>query len=176
MPNGIRTEEYPFEVEKDAYILFLGRLSADKGVHLAIQAARAAGQELVIAGSWTVPSERAHARTDAPMLGNGVRWVGAVGGAEKMRLLSRARCLLFPCQWNEPFGLTVAEALACGTPVVGLRAGAIPELVEDGRTGVICDEAAGLPEAIGAAEHIDPFECRAAATTRFRRGTHGERL
>jgi glycosyltransferase involved in cell wall biosynthesis len=166
--NGIRVQDYPLRTRKDDYVLFLGRMSADKGVDLAIKAARAARRPLVLAGSWTVPSERAYFEEQvAPMLGRDTRWVGAVGGTEKIDLLANARCLLFPCRWNEPFGLTVAEALACGTPVVALRAGAIPELVEHERTGILCDTPAALPGAIDAVGRLDPYACRAVATTRF---------
>lgn len=166
--NGIALERYPVGTRKDGFTLYLGRISPHKGVEAAIAAARAAGKPLVIAGSWTVPEEREY--FDArirPLLGGDVEWVGAVGFGEKVDLLGRADCLLFPAQWHEPFGLVIIEALACGTPVVALRRGAVPELIADGVTGVLCDSPSSLPAAIAAAGALRPGDCRAHAEARF---------
>jgi glycosyltransferase involved in cell wall biosynthesis len=166
--DGIRVDEYPFRADKEEFVLYLGRFSAQKGVHLAVDAARTARRRLVVAGKWTVPSERAYFEEQVrPSLGPETKWVGEVGPAEKKDLLSRASCLLFPAQWDEPFGLVMVEAMACGTPVVALRAGSVPELVVDGETGVVCDRASGLPEAIVAAGRLDPARCRAHVSRHF---------
>jgi glycosyltransferase involved in cell wall biosynthesis len=93
--------------------------------------------------------------------------VGEVGHNPKMSLLSRAACLLFPARWEEPFGLVLVEALACGTPVVALRAGSVREIVVDGTTGIICDDPSELPDAIAAAERLGPADCRADDRRRF---------
>jgi glycosyltransferase involved in cell wall biosynthesis len=165
--NGIRVEEYPFVAAKEDFVLFLGRTSDEKGVHVAIDAARAAGRRLVIAGSWTIPSEQEYfERHVRPQLGSEVEWVGEVHADEKKDLLGRAACVVFPALWEEPFGLVIVEALACGTPVAGLRAGAVPELLDD-RTGAIADDAAGLADAIRRAVDLDAGACRARAESRF---------
>jgi glycosyltransferase involved in cell wall biosynthesis len=159
--NGIELERYRFRPEKDDYVLYLGRISRSKGVHSAIDAARAAGVRLVIAGKGTVPSERAYFdREIAPQVHDGVEWVGEVGGDQRNDLLAGARCLLFPVQWEEPFGLVMLEAMACGTPVVALRAGSVPELIDDGVSGFVCERAADLPTAIRKASDLRPQDCR----------------
>lgn len=166
--NGIPLDEYPFVADKDEFVLYLGRMSAQKGVHLAIAAAREAARRLVVAGAWTTPSERAYFEQDVrPHLGEAVEWVGEVSGALRTELLSRAACVLFPVCWEEPFGLVLAEAAACGTPVVALRAGAVPEIVADGETGVVCESPSQLPAAIEAATALEPGRCRARAAARF---------
>jgi glycosyltransferase involved in cell wall biosynthesis len=166
--HGVDVERYRFRADKDGFVLYLGRISQHKGAHLAVEAARAAGRPLVIAGSWTIPAEReyfaAHIR---PRLGDGVDWVGEVDFERKIDLLGRAACLLFPAQWDEPFGLVQVEAMACGTPVVALGVGAVPELVADGQTGVICDSPAQLPSAIARATALDPRSCRDHVAARF---------
>jgi glycosyltransferase involved in cell wall biosynthesis len=174
--NGLHLGDHPYRGDKADFVLYLGRVSADKGVHLAIDAARAAGRRLVLAGSWTIPKERVYfEREIRPRLGAGVDMRGMVGGAEKKRLLSEARCLLFPSVWGEPFGLAMIEALACGTPVVGLRAGAVPEVIRHGVTGFVCDDAGDLAAAVEAADGIDPSACRTDALRRFgaEKMTHG---
>ena len=166
--NGIDVERYRFRPDKDGFVLYLGRISEHKGVHLAVVAARTAGRRLVIAGSWTTPTERDYFDTQIrPQLGGGVDWVGEVGFERKLDLLGRAACLLFPAQWEEPFGLVLVEAMACGTPVVALRAGAVPELVADGVTGIICDGPTQLPSAIARAMALDARRCRAHIATKF---------
>jgi glycosyltransferase involved in cell wall biosynthesis len=165
--NGIRVEEYPFVEAKEDFVLFLGRTSDEKGVHVALDAARDAGRRLVIAGSWTIPSEQEYfERHVRPRLGSEAEWVGEVDANEKKDLLGRAACVVFPALWEEPFGLVIVEALACGTPVAGLRAGAVPELLDE-RTGAVADDAAGLADAIRRAVDLDPSACRARAKSRF---------
>ena len=165
--NGIAVEEYPFVETKEDFVLFLGRTSDEKGVHVAIDAARATGRRLVIAGSWTIPAEQEYFDLKVrPHLGRGVEWVGEVEADAKKDLLGRAACVVFPALWEEPFGLVIVEALACGTPVAGLRAGAVPDLVDD-RTGAVADDPARLADAIRAAVELDPTDCRARAESRF---------
>jgi glycosyltransferase involved in cell wall biosynthesis len=168
VPNGIRVEDYPLRGEKDDFVLYLGRISRNKGVHRAVEAAAAAGQRLVIAGRGTIPSENCYFETEiAPLLGPDVEWVGEVAGKAKTDLLSRATCWIFPVQWNEPFGMVLLEAMACGTPVVALAEGATPEVVEDGRTGILCPDPEGLPDGIQRARELNPLECRALVARRF---------
>jgi glycosyltransferase involved in cell wall biosynthesis len=166
--NGIPVVEYPYREQKEDYVLFLGRMCAEKGVHLAIDAARKAGVTIVVAAKCTEPAEQEYFAAEvAPRLGPGVEWIGPVGGNEKKDLLARARCLVNPIQWREPFGLVMVEALACGTPVVATRFGSVPEVVDDGVTGWIVDHPAALPEAIHRCQALLALECRERAEARF---------
>jgi glycosyltransferase involved in cell wall biosynthesis len=100
-------------------------------------------------------------------LSDDIRYVGEVSHDEKVRLLQRARATVFPIQWPEPFGLVMVESMACGTPVVATRFGAVPEVIEQGRSGVIVDEFEGLAAGVEQALSLDPAECRASAVERF---------
>jgi glycosyltransferase involved in cell wall biosynthesis len=162
--NGVPVDEYPLRETKDQFALFLGRMSPEKGAHLAVEAARAAGLRLVVAGRCSLPHERAYFdRWVRPRLSREVAWLGEVDTARKKDLLSRASCLLFPARWPEPSGLVMVEALACGTPVVALRAGAVGEVVEHGRSGLIADRPEDLATLLGAVAEIDPAACRERA-------------
>jgi glycosyltransferase involved in cell wall biosynthesis len=162
--SGLPVEDYPYRQTKDRFALFLGRMSPVKGAHLAIEAARASGFRLVMAGRCNQADERAYFdRWVRPRLGRDVAWLGEVDTARKKDLLSRASCLLFPIRWAEPFGLVMVEALACGTPVVALGVGAVPEVIEHGRSGLIGqrpEDLAGLLSQVG---DIDPAACRKRA-------------
>ena len=159
--NAIRADTFPFREGKDEFALFLGRFHPDKAPHLAIDAARAAGLPIVLAGKCSEPIERAYfAREVQRRLGPDTTMFGIADAAAKRDLLSRAACLLFPICWDEPFGLVMIEAMACGTPVVALRRGAVPEIVQAGQTGVIVDDPDELTAAIGAARRLDPWVCR----------------
>jgi glycosyltransferase involved in cell wall biosynthesis len=166
--NAIRAQTFPFRAEKEDYALFLGRFHPEKSPHLAIDAARAAGLPIILAGKCSEPIERAYyTREIEPRIGNDVTIFGIADATAKRRLLSRAACMLFPISWEEPFGLVIIEAMVCGTPVVALRRGAVPELVLDGHTGIIVDEPGELPEAIARARHIDPAACRKHVEANF---------
>jgi glycosyltransferase involved in cell wall biosynthesis len=166
--NAIQADAYPFESSKDDFCLFLGRMSAEKAPHLAIEAARAAGRRIVVAGKCTEKIERDFFEARVrPLLGPDAEWVGEADTQLKAELLGRARCLVFPVQWNEPFGLVMVEAMACGTPVVALRAGAVPEVVEHGVTGFVCDRVDELPAAIGRVDELEPKACRQRVLDHF---------
>jgi len=160
--NAIDVTTFPYCADKGEMVLFLGRLHPDKGVHLAIDAARAAGLPIVVAGKCSEPVELEYFRTFIePRLGPDVTIFGTADAATKRELLARAAALVFPIQWDEPFGMVMIEAMACGTPVVALRRGAVPEVVVDGVTGIVCDDLSGLPAAITAARNLSAAECRA---------------
>lgn len=166
--NAVDVATYPYRETKDKSLLFLGRLHPDKGVHLAIDAARAAGLPIVVAGKCSEQKEREYLRTHIePRLGPDVTMFGCADAVTKRELLAQASALLFPIVWDEPFGMVMLEAMACGTPVVALRRGSVPEVVIDGVTGVICNDSAELPEAIHAARKLDPAVCREHVRDRF---------
>lgn len=133
------------------YLLFLGRYDRVKGVREAIEVAARAKLPLVMAGK---PHEGSYFKEEVlPLLRrNNVLDVGPVGGAAKARLIARARALLFPIQWEEPFGLVMIESMLCGVPVLATARGSVPEIVEDGVTGVVCDDPS---EMVGAARVAD---------------------
>ncbi|HEX6675776.1 MAG TPA: glycosyltransferase family 4 protein [Actinomycetes bacterium] len=166
--NATQADAYPFESSKDDFCLFLGRMSGEKAPHLAIEAARAAGRRIVVAGKCTEKIEQDFFEARVrPLLGPDVEWVGEADAQLKAELLGRARCLVFPVQWNEPFGLVMVEAMACGTPVVALRAGAVPEVVEHGVTGFVCDRVEELPAAIERVDDLEPKACRQRVLDHF---------
>jgi glycosyltransferase involved in cell wall biosynthesis len=177
--NAVKAADFRFQPEKDDYVLFIGRMSPDKGPHLAIEAARGAGRRIVLAGKLSEPPERAYFEAEVrPRLGRDAEFIGEADRAAKQELYGAAHCLVFPICWDEPFGLVMIEAMACGTPVVALRRGSVPEVVLDGVTGFVRDDPADLPAAIGEAGRLDPAACRrrveenfdiAAMATRYER-------
>lgn len=148
------------------YLLFLGRIHPDKGTHVAIDVARRAGVPLVVAG--VVHDADYHAREVLPRVdGTTVSYVGPVGPVERDRLLGGALGLLHLIDFDEPFGLSVVESLAAGTPVVAYRRGSMPELVVDGVTGFLVDGVDGAVAAVGLLRALDRRKCRADAAARF---------
>jgi glycosyltransferase involved in cell wall biosynthesis len=166
--NAISVESFPFNDRKEDFALFLGRFHPEKAPHLAIEAARAAGLSIVLAGKCAEPIEREYfAREVEPRLGADVVVFGPADAVEKRDLLARARCLVFPVLWDEPFGLVMIEAMACGTPVVALRRGSVPEVVVNGRTGLIVDHPEQLAEAVGRVGSIASADCRQHVEEKF---------
>jgi glycosyltransferase involved in cell wall biosynthesis len=166
--NGINVDSFPYVDRKDDYVLWLGRFSPDKGAHLAIDAARAVGRRIVLAGKLNEPDERAYFEEAVrPRLGRqrGVEaeYVGEADAVLKRELFSRAACLAFPIQWEEPFGMVMVEALACGTPVAAIGRGSVPEVLEQGVSGVVVPDASTFPEALERATELSPAACRARA-------------
>ena len=157
-------------VAPDAPLVFLSRLESIKGPDRAITIARRSGRRLILAGNRVHegPEAAFFDQHLAPHFGTGgVEWVGEVDDGKKNSLLGQAAALLLPLRWEEPFGIVLAEALACGTPVLTCRRGATPEIVEEGRTGFFFDsdhEGAAVVHRIG---ELDRAACREAATTRF---------
>ena len=159
--NAVDVTSFPMGSGRGGYLLFLGRFCPDKGVHLAIDAARAAGRRLVLAGKVNEPAERAYFDDVVrPRLGRDVEFVGQADGALKRELYRDAAALLFPICWDEPFGLVMIEAMACGTPVIALRRGSVPEVVVDGTTGFVLDDPGDLPVAVGQVDRLDRGACR----------------
>lgn len=166
--HAVSVPDFPFHEDKEDWALFLGRMSPDKGAPEAVEAAREAGMPLKIAAKCVEPEEEAYfAEYVEPLLGPDVEWLGEVGGRDKVELLGRARCLLFPIQWDEPFGLVMIESLACGTPVVAIARGSVPEVLEHGRTGLFAEDESELPGLLRQVGDLAPADCRAAAEERF---------
>ena len=159
--HGIDLSQYPFRPDKKESLLFLGRMSPEKGVHLAVQTGHRLGRPLVIATKMAEAEERQYFGTVIkPMLRGDEEIHFEPSPVEKRRLLGEARCLLMPIQWAEPFGLVMIEAMACGTPVVALRKGSAQEIVEDSVTGYVVDDREAFVDAAGHADAIDPADCR----------------
>jgi glycosyltransferase involved in cell wall biosynthesis len=166
--NAVRPDDWPYQPDKGNYGLFLGRFHPDKGAHLALDAAHAAGLPLVLAGKCAERAEQEYFEREVrPRLGAADCFAGVADTAAKRRLLAGARCLLFPVQWEEPFGMVMIEAMACGTPVVALSRGAVPEVVADGVTGIICDDPRELADAVRRVASIDPAACRKRVAEHF---------
>lgn len=169
--NAIETETIRFSAQRELppYVVFLGRLTPNKGVHVAIDAADRAGVKLVIGGN--IPNELGcaeyFARSIQPRLGKHCEWVGPYDDATRVRLLSGASALLFPIQWDEPFGLVMLEALAGGVPVIASRRAATPEVVTHGETGFLCDSVDEMAEAIRRVNTISRARCRREVEERF---------
>jgi len=165
--HGIPLKQYVFSAEKDDYVAFLGRMAPCKGPHLAIAAARKAGIRLKLAGE-VQPIFKEYWETEVlPHIdGDRVQWVGEADRTAKNALLSRARALLFPIQWEEPFGLVMIESMACGTPVIALPGGAVEEVVSDGVNGWVCRDVDEMAARL-AGLSIDPAACRASAARDF---------
>jgi len=168
VPNPIDVDDWPFRARKSDYVLWVGRVTADKGPHRAIVSARAAGVRLLLAGPVQPGQEDFFAREVTPLIDDDlVRYLGEIGGRRKKELFADARALLMPIRWSEPFGMVMVEALACGTPVIAFPAGAATEIVQHGCNGYLVEDEAGMAAAVRRAGDLDPAMCRASAAHRF---------
>lgn len=165
--NAVDLEGLEFSAEKDDYLLTLARICPEKGQHLAVEIAREAGMPLVLAGKVDEQDRSYFEERIEPHLNDGVQWLEDVGGRERARLLARARALLFPIQWDEPFGLAMGEAMVSGTPVVASARGAAVEVVDEGVTGFLAREDQDLVGALRQAVELDPERCAKVARERF---------
>ena len=166
--HGLDVRDFPFGAGDGGYCLFLGRMSPDKGAHRAVAAARKAGVPLLLAAKMRETWEFEYFEMQVkPHLSEEVQYLGEVPHEHKLQLLAGARALLFPIRWNEPFGMVMIEALACGTPVLAFPEGAAPEVVDDGRTGFLCHDETDMAQAIERVDTIDRSTCRAAVEGYF---------
>ena len=167
--HGVDLDELPFGPTADDYIVYLGRFTKDKGPDRAVAVARAIGIPIVLAG----PRNEYFDEAIAPLVdGAMVRYAGTVAGAERAALLGRARALIYPVRYPEPFGLVLAEAMSCGTPVAAIGIGAVPEVVDQGVSGFHVEQEDDLPSATIAAVGLDRSLVRRQAEERF----SGERM
>ncbi|HET6174011.1 MAG TPA: glycosyltransferase family 4 protein [Gaiellales bacterium] len=169
IPNAIALDDHPCRIGRGGeYLFWLGRMSADKGPVTAIEVARAAGMPMLLAGKQRGAAERAYFEAEVqPRLGGGIDYVGEIGQQERVRLLHGARALINPLAWNEPFGLVMVEAMACGVPVIATSRGSVPEIVVHGHTGWIADSVAEMAAAVERCDEIDPRACRAEAELHY---------
>jgi glycosyltransferase involved in cell wall biosynthesis len=164
--HGIPIDEFPYDPAGSDDLLFFGRFHADKGAGEAIRAARAVGRRLVMAG--IVQDAEYFAGEVAPFIDErNVDYRGVLGGEDRTRALGSAKAMLHLIGFEEPFGLSVVEAMACGTPVIAYRRGSMPELIDDGVTGYLVDNLDEAVAAIGRIDQIDRAACRKAVADRF---------
>jgi glycosyltransferase involved in cell wall biosynthesis len=166
--HGLVPDEYPVGAGGGGYLAFFGRISPEKGPDKAISVAQQLGMPLKIAAKVDKADHGYFEQVIRPMLqGELVEFIGEVGGADRIRFLGDAHALLFPIDWPEPFGLVMIEALACGTPVVALRRGSVPEVIRHERTGFIVDSVDDMVQAVKRIDRIDRGECRRDVERRF---------
>jgi glycosyltransferase involved in cell wall biosynthesis len=166
--HGVDAGDFPMGAGDGGYLLFLGRMSPDKGPHRAMEAAYKAGVPLIMCAKMRDPREFEYFdEYIRPYLNADIQYLGEVPHERKLELLASARALLFPIRWNEPFGMVVIEAFACGTPVLAFPEGAVPEIIQDGVTGFLCHDVAHMSEAIGRIDSLDRSACRGAVEGYF---------
>jgi glycosyltransferase involved in cell wall biosynthesis len=166
--HGVDPADFPVGRGSGGYVACLGRMAPTKGIDIAARMARAAGVPLRIAAKMREPAERDYFDSAVrPLLGGDIEYLGELDATEKLELLGDATALLNPIRWNEPFGMVMIEALACGTPVVAPPRGSVPEIVDHGRTGWLSADEAELVGRLGDLDALDRAECREVVETRF---------
>ena len=167
--NGVDMTKYQFkkEISSHAPLVFLGRIEPIKGTHVAIEVAKKTGKKLIIAGN--IPSEFQSYFDEEikPQLNEQIKYIGPVNDIEKNELLGTALAFLMPILWNEPFGIVMAEAMACGTPVIGFNRGSVPEVVLNGINGFSCSNIEEMIELVLRINEIDREKVRLDAEKRF---------
>lgn len=170
--NGIRIEEFPFEAEKDDYLLFAGRLSPEKGPDVAIEIAKRSGRRLLMAGMIESQYQDYYDTKVKPHEdGKQVEYLGLLTQKELAPVYRKAAAVLFPINWCEPFGLVAVEAQASGTPLIATRYGALPEIIAEGETGFVVDTVEQAVSAVEKLSGISPEACRKNVETRFTAAT-----
>ena len=179
--HGIDVEEFPVKEEPDkgSYLFTIGRITRDKGQDKAIEIAKKTGSKLIIAGCvQNKPADREffaglnNSIDLSTEVGNHsvdkqIIYIGEISSEQKKHWYRHARATLFPIQWGEPFGLVLVESMACGTPVISLNRGAVPEIVVDGKTGFVVDSVDAMIEAVSRIDSIDPGDCRSHVQKHF---------
>jgi glycosyltransferase involved in cell wall biosynthesis len=165
--HGLPTDLYKAGSKPGEYLLFLGRISAEKRFDRAVEIASRANMPLKFAAK-VEDADRQYFE-DTIKLANGcpMEYVGEVGEGDKQELLANAYALLFPIDWPEPFGLVLIESMACGTPVIAYRCGSVPELVDDGVTGFVVDDLGSATQAVFKIRDLDRALCRRRFEERF---------
>lgn len=158
--NGISLKDFSFKRNPKDYFVYLGYISADKGAHIAVRAAKKAGVKLKLAGSYKGCEEYFRKKIKPYLRKDQIEYVGIANPAARNKLLGGAKGILFPIQWEEPFGLAIIEAMACGTPVIGFNRAAVPEIVKDGKTGFVVKDEKEMIKAIKRIGEIERKDCR----------------
>lgn len=166
--NAIDIDLYSFNDKKEDFLLFLSRLSPQKGSHLAIKAALDTGNKLVMAGKIDPGEDLRYFKDHVePLIDDKqIVYLGEVDTQTKVDLMAKAKAFLFPIQWAEPFGLVMVEALSSGTPVIALKNGSVPEIITD-KVGFIAEDYDSFIQAIGNSGKINPYDCREHAVKNF---------
>jgi len=172
--NGIEIEKFPFSPDTGNYLFLLGRFSPEKGVKEAIEIAKITGMTLKIAAKIDLVDQPFYESLKSEIDGKQIQFIGEIGFTEKIELLKHAYALLAPIQWEEPFGLNVIEAMACGTPVIGSKRGSFPEIITHGVTGFLGSSVSELASFINEIHTIDRSVCRKAVAERFTSKTMAE--
>ena len=166
--NAIDVDSFPFESDKGDDLLFLGRLAPEKGPELAIDVARRTGRRLIMAGKVDDYDRKFFEEVVRDQIdGKQIVYVGEADACQKRDLYAAAKCLLMPLTWEEPFGLVMPEAMACGTPVIALRRGSAPELIRHEETGFVVDTVEEMAAAVDRVDEIEPRLCRDHVRTSF---------
>jgi len=172
IPNGVPIASYQFNpiVPSDAPLVFLSRIERIKGAHTAIEVAKRKGRRLIIAGNHANSGieheyfiKEILPRCDGKM----IQYVGPVDDIQKNKLLGKSYALLFPIEWEEPFGIVMVESLACGTPVIAFPIGAVPEVIKDKVTGFLCNSIGEMAEAVKQVSSVNRANCRRDVEERF---------
>ena len=157
-------------VKKENFLLYLGRLNYEKGVDIAVRLSKESGVPLKIAGPVRLEEKfslKLFKERVEPFLSDHIKYVGCVNDLDKRILLSKAKALIVPNRWEEPFGIMNAEALACGTPIIATNKGSLKEIILNEKTGILCDNFGELLEAIRNVDNLSEKLCRADALKRF---------
>ena len=168
--NGIDVDSYKFYAQPDEspYLAFLGRLSPDKGPHLAIEIAKRTGWNLKMAGKIDIVDREFYEQELAPHIdGKQIQYLGEANHVQKNTLMGGAIATLFPITWREPFGLVMVESMAAGTPVIGMQLGSAPEVIAHGKTGFLCDTVDECIAALNRIDEIDRAACRQRVIDEF---------
>lgn len=158
--NGIDTTVFPYNDHAEDYLMFAGRIAPEKGVKEAVQVALKTGHRLIITGSLSPKSRWYFDEHIKPHLSDKILYLGMIDKAQLAKYYQKALALLVPIRWEEPFGLTIVEAMSCGTPVIAFRRGSVSEIVEDGKTGFIVESTAEMVDAVNNLGKIDRSDCR----------------
>lgn len=165
--NGLSMEDYPFSNRSQNYLLFVGRISMEKGVHFAIEAAKRVHMPIILAAKLNKEDQDYFNQFVKPHLSKNIRWIGEVDEKKRNTLMKKALATLHPVTWPEPFGLSMIESMACGTPVIGFAQGSIPEVIKPGVSGYIVNNVSEMVSAIKKIPTINRYHTRNYALNNF---------
>ena len=166
--NSVDLDQYEFVEEKDDYLFFLGRMNPEKGAHLAVEVANRLDRHLLMVTKMSEPAEKRYFETEVePLLNSNIEMMGEIAPSQKSGLFAHAFCTLVPIQWPEPFGLVLIESLVTGTPVIAIRNGAVPEIIDEGKNGFMVDSIDEMADRVEQVKNIKPRDCRRSVEERF---------